>query len=202
VSLLLLLVACADYALSTGERGDMDTGSDAALDSGAADADTEEAIVADHWVLDGSVTLAEGLPAPELGALRVRTVRVSDGAPVCESAYDLDALVAADAPDDAVYAWWDGAAAIAPGCAGAPDALAIGLGALLPDLRARLGTVGHEGAADALFGAYLRHEDGAVVAFGVAGTESALRGEGVATAPPPDGAYQILPLYALPVEAE
>ncbi len=197
---LFLLLGCADYALSSGARGEADTGGDAAYDTAPESADSDAPAEPDHWVLDGLLTLAEGVPGA--GELRVRTVRAADDAAVCDAAYASDALVVATAPDPSVYAWWEGATATAPGCAGAPDTLDLGVGVLLPDLRARLGAVGLDAAGDAIYGAYVRDVDGVVRAFGAAGTEAALRGEGVATAPPPDGAYQLVPLYALAIAEE
>jgi hypothetical protein len=194
---LLLLVACADYSLSKGDAAAYETADTAAADTAVDEGDTAEVVVPDHWTPRGRLSIVDGAAVPDGAELFVDTVRVSDGAVVCAAPYDTGLLIAATPPDPSLYQWWSGAVAAPDGCEGAPGTLSVGIGPLLPDLRARLGALGLEAAADALYGAYVSTGGTTVWAFGAAGTEAAYAGEGVADSPPDDGAYVMVPLYAV-----
>lgn len=197
--LLLLVAACGADAYT----GDADTGQNGPPfdDSGLDDdsADTGADVRAAWFAPAGELTVTDGLPAPAPAALRI-SVRGDDADDeLCVVPLDVSGLVAGASPDPAVPHWWELDLVATDPCAPLPDHLGLGVGAITPDVVARLGAVGLEEAADSLYGAYVRVDDGEVQVYGWAGTDADQTGGTPAASPPPDGTYTLGPLYVLPL---
>lgn len=198
-----LLAACADYALEAGKRENAadDGGGDDDNDSGSADTAEDDTPPPDGWAPLATLAIVGGLPSADGAVVDVEFVSAEEDATSCTVTLDVAALtpdVAADATE--VWAWWEFDVVTADvACALLPATLGLGVGELLPDVRARLGADGYDDVADSLFGAYVRVDGGEVWTYGYAGTEADLAGDDLAAAPPPDGTYTLAPLYLLPL---
>ncbi len=199
----LVLLACADASsLATGDIPPADTGersTDAATDTGGGAADSGIPLDPQHWLVQGTLVVGtdESLDVAA-SALELALVDASAGAIACATPLDLaGALPRVDAPDtDATWLGWTGLVPGTPTCGESPVAsLALGLGPLPVEVRARLGDVGLDAAADALYGAWVQVPGGLPATYGVAGTDTAYGGAGLATTPVPTGAYAVQAVY-------
>lgn len=199
-----LLLACADASkLATGATPPADTGgmsADAAPDTGGGGgADSEAPLDPQHWLVQG--TLVVGVDeALDTGAslLELALIDAEAGQVACTTPLDLaGALPRAAAPDtEATWLGWNGLVPRAPACGEAPVAsLALGLGPLPVEVRARLGDMALDGAADSLYGAWVQVPGGLPTTFGVAGTEAAYAGAGQIATPVPAGSYTVRAVY-------
>jgi hypothetical protein len=192
-------MGCADYDMAKGELSD--TGWNAPRETGDADDSDTGAPTAPAWyVVRAALAVIDGLPSAAGASITVDIVDEDLDRVDCSVDLDAALVVAGPAADSSEPLWWEVpvSPATAP-CAPIPDTLALGVGALEPDIRARLGTVGVDDVADSLYGAYLRADAGETSTYGYAGTETDRQGDDVATLPPPDGVYQLAPLYLLPL---
>ncbi len=198
-----LLLACADASkFATGATPPADTGdqaADAATDTGGATADSGLPLDPRHWLVEGTLVVgADELLDVDASALALALVDADAGAIACAAPLDLaGALPRAEAPDtESTWLGWSG---LVPGelaCGEAPvPSLALGLGPLPVEVQARLGDVGLDAAADALYGAWVQVPGGIATTFGVAGTEAAYTGTGQVTTPVPPGTYTVRALY-------
>lgn len=199
--LLLSFGACEDYALDAGNPG----AEMRAMDSGTPEADatdTGEVLLPAWWAVHAQLTVFQGVASIQDAAVEVEIVDADLERIACSFALDTTTL-AVGTPDDAdVAVWWDlGVAAPADACATLPASLGLGIGRLLPDARARLGSVGNAAVADSLYGAFVRAGDSPLAVYGYAGTAANRAGAGQAEWPLPDGLYTLEPLYLLALPA-
>lgn len=202
---LPLSLGCQDMNLSADfAGGGSDSGTEADSNDSGEDADTADDLPAAAWYsLQGSVTIRDGLPATEGISLHFVLADASLSAWNCTE-MDLSGLQIVDpAPQDLgveLHAWWTLTVPQDMSCreTGLPLALGFGVGELSPEVRARLGTVDLEDAADRLYGAWMVTDGAEPFPFGYAEGDAVESTEG----PPPDGAYALEPLLVveLPVE--
>lgn len=198
----LLLAGCSDSALSN-ELAPADdsstrlTGND---DTGVEDDDTSAPPAPAWYVVRADLGLTNGAPVADGATVTVDVIDADLERVNCIVELAVDGIVATAVDGaDATTVWWEvPVAPLEAPCATLPDELLLGVGAMHPDVRARLGSVGNDDIADSLYGAYLAL-DGEVAAFGYAGTASDLLGDDVAVVPPPDGLYRLSPLYLVPL---
>lgn len=209
--LILLLSACsADLALGQENGSPADTASGTTTDSGATttatDSDetgTEDLVEPGWFAVDATVTIAEGAPVAAPAAVTLTVVGTDTQTQLCELTLPSDALSPGTPPDASLWAWWTLPVLASDACAVLPDTVGLGLGPMVADLRAALGSSGLDGVADSLYGAYVSPNGAGPWAFGVGGTTTDFEGDDAAAAPLPDGSYQITTLYlvALPSQA-
>ncbi len=202
-STLLLSAGCADYALDNAELA---PGNDTArvmdtFDTGEEDPDSGGEPRSPAWyVVRAELAVENGAPSAQGAQVTLDVVDADLVRTDCIVELATDGIVAGDAAtDDSVPLWWE--LPVVPAtetCALLPETLVIGLGAMVPDVRAQLGTVDHDDIAESLYAAFLLL-DGDAAAFGYAGTVTDLLGDDAATNPPPDGLYQLAPLYLVPL---
>jgi hypothetical protein len=203
----LLVSACADYDLSNA-KGEADDGSEPAdADTGGTtDSDPDSGmddIVPDGWIVRADLAIVAGEPTPQDAVVLIDMVDSVEGGIACTVALDTSGMTAGVSPDADVWAWWTlDVVALDEPCAELPEAIGLGVGELLGDVRAGLGAHGYDQVAGSLYGAYLGADDGSLYVFGYAGTDADLAGDDDAAteAPLPDGLYHLAPLYvfALP----
>ncbi len=196
---LLLLVGCAEYAMM-GSKDGMPEG--ASFDDTAA----YDSAAPEEQLIPGYFALRAELEVDAAGALSARSLTVEvvaeDGVELMCSFSPTLSWQALTAPSgEPVYLWGRTAVASMDACATMPDWLAVGIGELGPDARARLGAVGLDQAAAALYGAYVQLPGGSVELFGYAGTSDGLVGIGEAGTTPVAGVYSLQPLYLLALPA-
>ncbi len=199
--LLVPLGACADDN-PPAERGGPEP---TAPDSGASDAvleDTGEPLQPAWWVVRAQLAVVDGAGSLQDAAVEVDIVDADLERIACSFALDTSTLTVG-VPDDAdVAVWWElGVVLPADACATLPGSLGLGIGTLLPDVRARLGSVGYAEVADSLYGAFVRAGDTPLAVYGYAGTTEDRAGAGEAEWPLPDGRYTLDPLYLLALPA-
>ncbi len=210
---LLLLVGlsgCASYGAQDEASGAFDTAeSDATTgttdesDSGVTDADTAVPPDPAWFAVDATLSVAGGTAVSAPATTFVTVVGADLETVLCEIELDTTGLTPGPAAVGGVWLWWT--LEVQPldrSCADLPTTVALGLGALLPDVRAQLGAVGLDGASGALYGAYLTADDAAAVSFGVGGTTDAYAGVGEASEPVPDGLYTLRTLFLVPLGSE
>lgn len=212
--LLALTSACSSFELAkaadqTGNGAPEDTGADPDTSADSAG----PVYVPDAWVVRASLRIVDGLPVADGAAILIDLVDSSGddesdeddaGVVACTVTAELLGPDGAPVPDPVVYAWWSPIAVTSSGCAdfteaaGLPAEIGLGIGALHPDVRARLGADGEEDVADFLYGAYI--DTGVeLYAFGYAGSEANFAGEAAPGEALPDATYSVSPLYLLPL---
>jgi hypothetical protein len=199
---LLLLAACGGYALDR-TKGDADSAGTAPEDTSDADTgELDDSYLPDGWVLSADLPVVGGIPSLEGAAVTLEVVDSVQRGVACSMTLDTAGLAVSElTPDPTVWAWWtlDVVPLDEPCEEALPTTLGLGVGELVGDIRARLGTVEHDEVADSLYGAYLASDDGVVYVFGYAGTDGDLAGEDAASNPPGDGVYHLAPLYVFPL---
>lgn len=153
------------------------------------------------FALRAVVSVLGGVPVATPAEAELTVVDADLETVICTVPLDVGGLVGGPASvTEGVHLWWT--LPVTPkdtGCAPLPATVRVGVGELVPDLRAQLGAVGLDDASAALYGAFAEVDAGGVSAFGVAGTAGGFDGEGAATVPVPDGAYTVQPLFLLPL---
>jgi hypothetical protein len=201
LSFLLLFGCAADFEMGAITENSDDTGRYAAPDTAPEDT-SDSALPADPtwYVVRADLSVIGGVASPEAATVAIDVIDADLERVNCvvDLAADLVTGATAESEPDSDAVWWTVPVRsdTAP-CANLPDTLQLGVGALHPDVRARLGTVGHDDIADSLYGAWLRADEGAVTVYGYAGTATDLFGDDVAALPPPDGLYRLAPLYVV-----
>ena len=213
ISSLVLLSACADYAVKDGAPT---SAFDTAQEDGAADSGDVQDTAADDtfeatWLTLDAVARVEGALAVADGATASFTLADAD-----LTARDCDPVdgegFAPSAPpvleDDAtLQVWWSMDAVTGSGCTkwDYTGAIGFGIGTLDPEVRARLGTVNLEDEADTLLGAWFSLGSvtggGPYVApfpFGYAQRSDGTPSDGTLT----DGEYTLTPLLLVAVPGE
>jgi hypothetical protein len=198
--LLLCLGACSDNSI----KGSFEPGADTAAGTDPADtdtgADTEDtgAPIDPVWyTVRADLAVIDGVASGEGAVLAIDVVDADLERTDCVVTLDTSGVVAGEATDDGVAAWWaTPVTPVATPCARLPSTLVLGVGPLLPDIRARLGAVGQDDIADSLYGAYVQNGAGETT-FGYAATDLDLTGDDLAAIPLPDGLYHLAPLYLL-----
>lgn len=197
---LLFLTACSENGLFAdgAESGD-DANTTEVADSGSDSSDTSDLGPAVWYTFAATLPLVEG--AASLDGATGRLVLAGgeldrrDCAPLASTAITVGTVPSVE---ETLFAWWQFELGDLGECAtdGLPARLGVGIGELDPEVRARLGTIDREDDADRLYGAWLSNDDGAsVFPFGFADAGSA----DAATAPPPDGTYELTPLLLVAV---
>jgi hypothetical protein len=196
---LLLLVGCAEYAV-TGSENDLAEGTSfddtASFDSAAP----EEQLIPGYFALRAELEVNADA-AISARSLTVEVVAEDGVELMCSFSPPLSWQELSAPNGEPVYLWGRTAVASMDACATMPDWLALGIGELGPDARARLGAVGLDQAAAALYGAYVQLPGGSVELFGYAGTADGLIGVGEAGTAPVAGVYSLQPLYLLALPA-
>jgi hypothetical protein len=196
---LILLAACADYALEADQGGGTKDsavsgdGSDTSADTGQIDSPANPA----WYAVRATVPLVGGAPDPTGASISVEVVDEDLVRIDCDVELDPAEISAAEAPDADVYAWWS--LPVTPfeeACTTLPTTLELGLGALDPEVRAQLGSVDLEDEADMLWGAWMRADGGELWAVGYA--RGTIASDGLPPAPP-DDVYTLVPLFLAPL---
>lgn len=198
IVLLLGLTGCAEYALDAENAMEAGTTYDdtANFDSG----------MQEDNLLPGYFAVRAELVVDELGETSVQSLRAEvvaeDGLELMCS-FNLPVSWQNLSPPDGepIFLWGRTDVDDSQACAELPSWLALGIGELGPDVRARLGAVGLDASAGALYGAYVQLPGGEVEIFGYAGTTDGIAGVGEAVEPPGPGLYSLQPLYLLPLPA-
>lgn len=197
---LLMMVGCAEYAM-TGAKNELADG--ASFDDTAVSTDSgspAEQLVPAYFAIRAELEVdAEG--ALTANSLTIEVVAEDGVELMCSFLPELSWQVQVAPATEPVYLWGRTPVDDTDACALLPDTLYLGIGELGPDARARLGAVGLDQAASALYGAYVQIPGGAIELFGYAGTAEGLSGSGEATAPPAPGIYSLQPLYLLALPA-
>lgn len=194
--LALALVGCSsdgslvDYAMEGGS---------ATTSAPPEDEDVSEAFPA-WYAIEAVLVVAEGAPSAAGSSVTVEVVDDTRSEVLCSAEVAATSIIASS--DGPLGVWWELDLADLDLCASPPPLEGVGIGELVPDVRARLGAVGLDEVADSVFGAWLQEEGGPPLSFGYAATDTDLTGDDVAELPPPDGSYSVrtLLLSALPVE--
>lgn len=195
---LLIMVGCAEYAMTgaKNEAGGVGLGDTAFMDS----APPEEMLVPGYFALRAELEVdAEGVLTAN--SLTVEVVAEDGVELMCSFVPELSWQAQAAPATEPVYLWGRTTVDDTEACALLPDVISLGIGELGPDARARLGAVGLDQAAGALYGAYVQIPGGAVELFGYAGTTEGLSGMGEAGPTPAAGVYSLQPLYLLALPA-
>lgn len=208
---LLLVVGCADSALGAkssdmSEAPESDGSGSATTATSESDTAGSDSVPPAWYALDASLAIVDGAPVSDAAVVALTVVGEDLTTVLCDVPLGVEGVVEGE-PDTKAQAqlavWWRiPVDPLEPSCADLPATLDVGVGELLPDVRAQLGTVGLDGVADALYGAYLRADDGPVWTFGWAGTDSDRAGDSEATLPPPDGQYTLSSLFLVPLPGE
>jgi hypothetical protein len=168
-----------------------------------------------YWFsLGASLTLEDGVPLAV--TLSLAFYGEDLGELDCTESRDVSGIVVSrDTPDPSVFHWWRlNSVAVASACVNPgqlPQDLVLGLGALHPEVEAQLLSVGLDGVAGSLYGAYalldpdqldLDPEDQVALAYGYGGTASDRAGESDAleTGPLVDGDYELTGIYLFPLK--
>lgn len=196
--LLLLLVGCSAVPENSGDK-------EFALDSADLDGhdtsdtdpdDTSGPIDPAWYVVRADLSIVGGLASVADAAVSIDVIDADLIRVNCT--VELTGAVTASEPSAGIVWWAVRVQSDTTPCATLPHTLHLGVGALHPDARARLGAVNHDDIADSLYGAWLRTAvTEAATAYGYAGTASDLLGDDVATLPPADGTYRLAPLYVV-----
>jgi len=220
-----LEIAVLSCVLATGcmagdASGAWDTGASLSeTDSGEDEGDTYgdsgyHTPEAAWFRLGATLALSEGVPEDVL--LELEFFDEAEVLIECTEARVASAvLVSTTTPDPLIYHWFrvsvapPDATCTSPG--ELPDELHLGLGALHPEVAARLLSRGLEGVSDSLYGAYVLLEDDQLeldaadqlaLAYGYAGTTADFDGDttAVSEAPLPDGDYAISGVFLFPLQ--
>ncbi|MFN7143837.1 MAG: hypothetical protein ACK4YP_08690 [Myxococcota bacterium] len=198
-----LVAGCADYNMSNVKtEGASDTGDPSDAGDTAVDSDTGVGLrTFPAWfVIRADLAVEDGLPSGEGASVTIDVVDADLIRTDCVVPLVPEGITAMDAPNgDDGSLWWQ--IPVTPAdeaCADLPPTLRVGVGAMHPDVRARLGSVGQDAVAESLYAAYMVYA-GDVAAFGYAGTAADLLGDDVAALPVPDGLYRLAPLYLVPL---
>ncbi len=201
---LFLLLGCSEsnlFAQEGATGGENDAGGDTAADA-AEDADSEDLGPAVWYTLEATLRIAAG--AASLDGAEGRLVLAGAELDRRDCSYLAAGAIAVGsipAVEERIDAWWEFDISTVADCAypGLPKRLGVGIGALDPEVRARLGTVDQEDAADRLQGGWLSNDGGVTVfPFGYADAGS----EEVADVPAADGLYALVPLLLLAIPPE
>lgn len=207
--LLLLSVAsgCAAYDAAKAEDGSFDSASGATTDADSSGSPTDTTTsdtalpLSPAWyAVDATLTVLGGFPVGSPGAVSLTVVDADLARVACTVPLDTSALGAGPPGTSTVWLWWTlPVTPVEESCASLPETISLGLGELVPDVRAELGAVGLDQASDALYGAYLLADGASNVTFGVGATEAGFDGEGAAGQPVPDGTYTLQTLFLVPL---
>jgi len=198
---LLFAAACADYNLGANKGSAAEDTADGvdATDTAVDDTDTGAAENPAWYVVRADLTVLDGVASASAAVVSLDVVDADLERTDCVVPLSSDGVTGDESATVDGFVWWTiPVVPVETACAPLPDTLTVGIGAMHPDVRARLGSVGHDDIADSLYAAYLILDD-APAAFGYAGTASDLAGDDVAAWPAPDGLYRLAPLYLVPL---
>lgn len=211
--LLLCLAGCvSDHAYFEGSDTAELYDTDGAPNDSGDDTGGWDNVVPSWWSLAASVLVEEAQPVADDTSLEgwLLSEEADTDTPICSATFVPATLTETKPPDESIFHWWQIELQHQDGdCSGSqlhwfPETIEIGVGALHPDIAALLEPAGYEQIEGYLYGAYLRQgeQQGEVWAWGIAGTPASFDGEAepVSAAPLPNGTYQMLPLYLLPLE--
>ncbi len=207
-----LLTACSEM-----DMGAWDSATEGVADSGPYDenyddtGETGELRVPSWWLLEAELLVED--QAAVVGDAQVTSSLLDELADSADSICSMTQAVASiteeKSPDEMIFHWWDLTLAGGEGTCNAaqadhlPQQLHLGLGQLHADIAALLEPTGYEGMDEHLYGAYVQllgEED--IWAFGIAATGAGFDAdqEAVDEAPIPNGTYQVVPVYLLPLQ--
>lgn len=207
---LLLLFGCSPGAFDGSSNdvddtaGASDTGWDSG-DSGEDASDTAAQLVPTWYTVEGRLPVTGGVAVTEGAELQLVVVDADATSTVCVVPLDLAELRAGTPPAEGVTLWWElPVVQFDDSCAeGLPGSLGVGIGEMGADVLAELGSAGLESDAERLYGAYVKAGEEPVYIYGWAAP-----GDPYADAelppvsdPPPDGLYELGPLYLLRLSA-
>ncbi|GDX78490.1 hypothetical protein LBMAG42_03010 [Deltaproteobacteria bacterium] len=203
--LALGALGCTDSALSTDFAGNgSDTAAEADSNDSGQDEDSADELPTAAWYsLQGTVAIRDGAAAAEGLSLHFVLADAALNAWDCAE-MEVSSLQVVDPPPPdlgvELHAWWTLTVPQDTSCreTGLPLELGFGIGELSPEVRARLGTVDLEDAAERLYGAWMVADGAEPFPFGYAEGAAVESTDG----PPPDGVYALEPLLvvALPPE--
>ena len=165
------------------------------------------------WSLQATVLVEETLPVPEDTTLTASLIsdEADPTSPICTATFVPSSMEDQDPPDATIFHWWQVTLGEATGDCSAPqlgwfaDSIEIGVGELHPDIAALLEPAGYEHLEGYLYGAYMRQsdDDDSVWTWGIAGSNASFDSdqESVGEAPLPNGTYQLVPFYLLPLQS-
>lgn len=194
---VLSLSGCAEYKFAADEAKASGF-TDSSATGGSDDTGAVDDLATPGWfAISAQLAVQDGLALSGSGSVHVEIV-AEDGAEVlCEASLLGDWSGAGG--DEDVALWWSFATQDAVLCAELPQ-IHLGIGPLLPDIRARLGAAGMDGVSASLYGAYVSTASGAPSApdtFGYAARPEDLDGSGTGALPLADGTYTLTPLYLI-----
>lgn len=202
LSVLAIAIGCSSYGLR-----DAANSSTPDEDTGSYDQDTGTYVPeADFWWLEATVAITEGqADADQTSLLASMVSETAEGIETCTD--DEIEIVTIDdeaLPDDSLVTWWEIAVIAGDKCKDQPyqGFVQLGVGPMHPEIGVRLAEAGYDPSlAETLNGAYFRGKDDAIWVYGVAGTDRAYKGHGVAAkeAPLKDGDWKLDPIFSFPL---
>lgn len=204
LTLPLLLLACSaaesNLAPESGEADrDIASTDETGADSGSTDGEDDH-VEAVFYSVRATLRVAEGAASTEDAAVAVALAGADQADAGCVVELAVDDLAAAEAQEGILVGWTLPVVVGEETCGvtAFPATLTLGLGALDPEVRARLGAAGVEEPAESLFGAYLAVDGGESYAIGYATDGSA---EDAAATGLRDGLYRFEPLLLVRLPA-
>ncbi len=204
ISALAVLNGCAsgDIFATSSDTAPPDLAEGAGGDTDAADS-ADEAAPPVWYSFAATLSVADGQAVVDDAEGRLVLASADLTRSDCE-ALPASAVSVAEVPavEEDLYVWWEFTLPVTGECAvaGLPQRLGVGIGALDPEVRARLGPAGLNEKVDLLYGAWLS-DDGGETVFPFGYAEGGLETE--ANAPPTDDRFELVPLLLLalpPVE--
>jgi hypothetical protein len=203
-SLFVLLAACdAENLLAAEDESDATSDTGTAYDGGvdSADEDSEsDQVEAVFYSVGATLRVADGAASTEDAEVSLALAGAEQEDAGCAVPLEVGDLAVAEARDGVLAAWTLPVVPIDETCGvtGFPGTLDLGLGALDPEVRARLGAAGVTLPAESLFGAYLGVDGGDLLAIGYA-TDGVT--DEAADAGLRDGLYELWPLLLVRLPA-
>lgn len=199
---MLLMLGCAESYALAGKASD--SGGVSLRDTSSSDSAITIPDIAPAWFVPRlSLQVENGVAVATGATLSLEIIGEDLSTVLCTVDLANADLGADESPETDAPLWWT--VSVVPenrACAILPERLGLGIGAMVPDIQARLGSVGLSDAAVSLFGAYIQVDTEPVYVYGYAGTAADIAGETVAALPPPDGQYTLAPLYVLALPAQ
>lgn len=210
LSPLLLLLGCSPGAFDNDIKpvddtsGSLDSSYDTG-DTGSSDSDSGDTLLPTWYTVEGRLPVAGGEPVTKGAELQLVVVDADATSVVCVVPLDLTELRAGTPPAEGITYWWDlPVVSFADTCAeGLPGSLGVGIGQMGADVLAELGSAGLEADAERLYGAYVQAGEGPVYIYGWAAPGDPYSDAELppVSDPPPDGLYELGPLYLLRLSA-
>lgn len=207
---LLLLFGCSPGAFdgAVNDADDTAGAADSAPDTGDTGEDASDsgiALVPTWYTVEGRLPVVGGVGVTKGAEIVLVVVDADASTVVCEVPLDLTGLQVGTPPVEGVALWWElPVVGFADTCAeGLPGSLGLGIGDMGADVLAELGSAGLESDAEHLYGAYVQAGEEPVYIYGWAAPGDPYSDAELppVSDPPPDGLYELGPLYLLRLSA-